>query len=376
MEINFNQLNYKPTILVVDDEKINIDYIVKNFDDKFNFKATTNSKVVFDILQKSKIDLILLDIQMPEINGFEIAKQLQENEEFRNIPFIFLTSQTDTQSVIEGFDLGAIDYITKPFHLKELKARIYTHSKNFILQQKVKEQQREILIQSKFSAMGEMTSMLAHQWRQPLNVIALLIQELDLDRQMNIFSEEEYTEKKNKLLKTVVELSSTIDNFGKYFQKNGTSENSNIIECLDDSINMFKEILDDKKINLTTLTNGNKEDFNIKIVPKDLVQIFINIIQNSIDALDNLRENIDKFIKIEINKLDDFIEIHIFDNGPGIEREIIDTVFEPYVSTKDNLNGPGLGLFTTKMLIENYLNGTISASNTEYGAYFKIKIKK
>ena len=197
---------YHPTILIVDDEKINIDYIVNSLDSNFKIKITTDSRNVFKILEKTKIDLILLDIQMPNIDGFEVANKLKDHDDYKNIPYIFLTSQNDSNSIVEGFNLGAIDYVTKPFNQSELKARIYTHINNFILQQRVKEQQKELLSQSKFAAIGEMTSMLAHQWRQPLNIISLLVQEIGFDRTHKIFTDDEFVVKKNQLLTTIEDL--------------------------------------------------------------------------------------------------------------------------------------------------------------------------
>ncbi len=378
MDINFDE-NYQPTILIVDDEKINIDYIVKSFDSRFKAKITTDSKLVFKILEKNKIDLILLDIQMPGINGFEIAKKLKEDERYSNIPFIFLTSQSETDSLVQGFELGAIDYITKPFNLAELKARINTHVNNFILQQRVKEQQKEILIQSKFAAIGEMTSMLAHQWRQPLNIISLIAQEITFDREMKILSDDEYYRKKELLLNTLSDLSKTIETFVKYYKNNETPKDVNVLVSLEQVINLFNEIFEENNIKIKVECQDELNEFTFKSLTKDIKQIFINIIQNSIEAIIKEKNNSDNekeyFINVKLTLIEDFINIEIKDNAGGIDTKIIDTVFEPYVSTKENLNGPGLGLYSVKMMIENHLNGSINAKNTSDGVVFTIKIK-
>ncbi len=378
MDINFDE-NYQPTILIVDDEKINIDYIVKSFDSRFKAKITTDSKLVFKILEKNKIDLILLDIQMPGINGFEIAKKLKEDERYSNIPFIFLTSQSETDSLVQGFELGAIDYITKPFNLAELKARINTHVNNFILHQRVKEQQKEILIQSNFAAIGEMTSMLAHQWRQPLNIISLIAQEITFDREMKILSDDEYYRKKELLLNTLSDLSKTIETFVKYYKNNEAPKDVNVLVSLEQVINLFNEIFEENNIKIKIECQDELNEFTFKSLTKDIKQIFINIIQNSIEAIIKDRNYSDNekeyFINVKLTLIEDFINIEIKDNAGGIDTKIIDTVFEPYVSTKENLNGPGLGLYSVKMIIENHLNGSINAKNTSDGVVFTIKIK-
>ena len=307
--------DYHPTILIVDDEKINIDYIVNSLDSNFKIKITTDSKNVFKILEKTKIDLILLDIQMPDIDGFEIANKLKEHDDYKNIPFIFLTSQNDTDSIVEGFNLGAIDYITKPFNLSELKARIHTHINNFILQQRVKEQQKELLSQSKFAAIGEMTSMLAHQWRQPLNIISLLVQEIGFDRTHKIFTDDEFVGKKNQLLTTIEDLSKTIETFSRYYDNNDSVKEINILHCINQVKDLFADMIETNNINLN-INSEEKEDFYIKSSSKEIKQILINLIQNSIEAIiDDNKAKDSYFININLTKKDSSLELSIEDNG-------------------------------------------------------------
>lgn len=366
---------YHPTILIVDDEKINIDYIVNSLDSNFKIKITTDSRNVFKILEKTKIDLILLDIQMPNIDGFEVANKLKDHDDYKNIPYIFLTSQNDSNSIVEGFNLGAIDYVTKPFNQSELKARIYTHINNFILQQRVKEQQKELLSQSKFAAIGEMTSMLAHQWRQPLNIISLLVQEIGFDRTHKIFTDDEFVVKKNQLLTTIEDLSRTIETFSRYYDSNDSIKEINILHCINQVKDLFADMIETNNINLN-INYEEKEDIYLKSSSKEIKQIFINLIQNSIEAIINDNKEKDfYFVNINLTKKDSSLELSIEDNGCGIKDEIKDTLFEPYISTKENLNGPGLGLFTIKMLLESQLKGSIKVTSKENATIFTLHIK-
>ena len=366
---------YHPTILIVDDEKINIDYIVNSLDSNFKIKITTDSRNVFKILEKTKIDLILLDIQMPNIDGFEVANKLKDHDDYKNIPYIFLTSQNDSNSIVEGFNLGAIDYVTKPFNQSELKARIYTHINNFILQQRVKEQQKKLLSQSKFAAIGEMTSMLAHQWRQPLNIISLLVQEIGFDRTHKIFTDDEFVVKKNQLLTTIEDLSKTIETFSRYYDSNDSIKEINILHCINQVKDLFADMIETNNINLN-INYEEKEDIYLKSSSKEIKQIFINLIQNSIEAIINDNKEKDfYFVNINLTKKDSSLELSIEDNGCGIKDEIKDTLFEPYISTKENLNGPGLGLFTIKMLLESQLKGSIKVTSKENATIFTLHIK-
>lgn len=118
--------NYQ-TILVVDDEKTNVEFIVANLEQKYKIKTAPNGKVALKILEKFDIDLILLDIQMPILDGYETAKLIQNDSRLKEIPIIFLTAKSDSDSIVKGFELGAKDYISKPFNVKELQVRVANH---------------------------------------------------------------------------------------------------------------------------------------------------------------------------------------------------------------------------------------------------------
>jgi len=114
------------TILIVDDTVENLDILIellKNYD----VIDTTNGQDALNIAQNEKVDLVLLDIMMPNMNGYEVCKQLKLNPKTRNIPIIFITAKTDEKSIKKAFDLGGVDYITKPFLQKELLSRVKNH---------------------------------------------------------------------------------------------------------------------------------------------------------------------------------------------------------------------------------------------------------
>jgi diguanylate cyclase (GGDEF)-like protein len=117
----------KPSLLVVDDESMNIKFISSILGDLYDIKVAFDGARALNILQKISIDLILLDINMPVMNGFELVNRLKSSENIKNIPFIFLTARNDDKSVIDGFRAGAVDYITKPFHKEELQVRVENH---------------------------------------------------------------------------------------------------------------------------------------------------------------------------------------------------------------------------------------------------------
>ena len=134
----------KINILVVDDEKINIEYVSKLLENNYNIKVALNGEQALKILGKVKIDLVLLDIHMPIMDGYETIQKIKKNQTLKDIPIIFLTSNKDDDTLIKVFKLGASDYISKPFNKEELKVRIQTHLNNYALQKELKVKIKQI----------------------------------------------------------------------------------------------------------------------------------------------------------------------------------------------------------------------------------------
>jgi len=120
-------MEHKPNILVVDDESIHVNLISQILSPNYNIKIANRGQKALKAIEKFEIDLILLDIQMPQMDGFEVATIIRSQSQYNHIPIIFLTAQANEEFVVKGFDIGANDYLTKPFNHKELKARVETH---------------------------------------------------------------------------------------------------------------------------------------------------------------------------------------------------------------------------------------------------------
>ena len=122
-------MSEKPIILAVDDEKININILIDLLGDDYDVIVALNGEKALKQVQKREIDLILLDIMMPEMDGYEVCKILKSQDITKDIPILFITAKTDDESIVKGFEMGGVDYITKPFRPIELQARVKTHLK-------------------------------------------------------------------------------------------------------------------------------------------------------------------------------------------------------------------------------------------------------
>jgi len=235
------------------------------------------------------------------------------------------------------------------------------------------QQKDEIMVaQSRNAAMGEMLSMIAHQWRQPLSLISMSADNLLLDKELGCLDDTSFNENLNSIINEASSLSQVIDNFKNYFSPTKNKENISIKALIEDT----KDIIDlNLKNNNIKLIIDNKCDLTIAIHKQELMQVLLNLINNAKEALiANQKEK--KLILISCKENDDTITIDVCDNAGGIQENIINDIFNPYFTTKDELEGTGLGLYMSKIVIEKYMKGKLSVQNMKEGACFNIIIPR
>lgn len=230
-----------------------------------------------------------------------------------------------------------------------------------------------MLAQSRQAAMGEMISMIAHQWRQPITVIAMISNNILLEAELNMIEINKLKENANKILKQTVHLSNTIDDFRNFFSPNKLKELVNITDIIEDNLKIIGKSLENNNISVEKEYLSTTPTF---IYSRELLQVVINIFKNAKEALiENSIADATIFVKTKEDEND--IYISICDNGKGIPKDIINRIFEPYFTTKDEKNGTGLGLYMSKTIVEKHLYGSIIAKNVENGgACFLIQIPK
>ena len=222
---------------------------------------------------------------------------------------------------------------------------------------KLYNQQTQLLSTSRNAAMGEMISMIAHQWRQPLSLLNTIIASLKIKQELNILNKENMYNSFEKMENTVNYLSDTIDDFRNFIKPNKTLSKITLIRIFEKSTLFLKEEI--KKLDIN-YTQNIDEDLIISTYENELIQSIINILNNSIDAFkSNTQNNKNREISIKTKKELTHLSIIIKDNAGGIDYKIIKRVFEPYFSTKSK-NGTGLGLYMCKTIIEDHLKGNIT----------------
>lgn len=236
----------------------------------------------------------------------------------------------------------------------------------------LEEQNKFIISQSRFAAMGEMIGMIAHQWRQPITVIGMDANNMIMDIELGEFNENSAKEYCNGIVDQVQHLSKTIDDFRNYFKPDKERHKVTIPDILEQTYSIIKNSLVNNNIELK---KSYKSESKVDIYPRELMQVFVNIIHNAKDSL--LLNHIDNaLIEIKVYENKSYVTIDIYDNGGGIDEKVLPKIFDPYFSTKDEKNGTGLGLYMCKMIIENHLHGTIEAFNADNGACIRVMLKK
>jgi signal transduction histidine kinase/ABC-type nitrate/sulfonate/bicarbonate transport system substrate-binding protein len=234
-------------------------------------------------------------------------------------------------------------------------------------------QKDEILTaQSKQAVMGEMISMIAHQWRQPLNTITLQISNIQLKEMMGQdVTKEELMHMLEVISDSVVYLSNTIDDFKTYFHPDKKATEVVIGDLLHKTITFIEPRAKGKDILIRLL---GETELKVMVYANELIQVVLNILNNAIDAYENVK-NEDKEIVITVEVQQNRLLINIADHAGGISKKKIKKIFEPYFSTKGK-NGTGLGLYMSKMIIEKQFDGAIRVSSDKNETIFSIDIPK
>ena len=403
--MNLNKENAK--ILIIDDNTKNLQVALNILSKEgYNLIYAQDGAKGLDLALSNDVDLILLDVLMPQMDGYHVCQKLKDDSLTKDIPIIFLTVKDEEKDIVKGFDCGGVDYVTKPFYTSILLKRIETHLKlafatkqlkklNDNLSQEVEEKIEKIRLkdqmlfqQAKMASMGEMIANIAHQWRQPLGSInsaiiglksKLAIEKFDLNTTQGRDACTDYFDQKlSKMEDYTKHLTNTIDDFRNFFKPNKDKTEFMISEVITTSINLLSANFQDSGIEILT----DIKDKKVYSLENELMQVIINILNNAKDALKKTTCHPYRVIYITTKSKGDVISITIKDSAGGVDEKIKNKILEPYFTTKHQSTGTGIGLYMSKEIIEKHLKGTLSTTNVHFphenthchGAEFTITI--
>jgi len=361
----------KLSVMVVDDTETNIDILLDTLGDEYDVRVATDGKVALNYIYEDHPDLILLDIMMPVMDGYEVCRILKSEEKTSHIPIIFLTAMSEDNDEQKGLLLGAVDYITKPFNPSLVKVRVNNQLQLKYQQDQLKKQNEILIENSKLKEDIERISQ--HDLKSPLNGIMnypLLIQkEGNISDTQNSFL--------NKILESGRKMLNMINlSLDLYKMEQGAYNlkvtDINVLSVIYNILGEYSLWLKSRKLEIIITLNDQelKENDEFIIAGEELLfySMLANLFKNAAEATDRGAQVL---LKLSSNSSRE-IEIH----NPGvIPEEIRETFFEKY-STSGKDHGTGLGTYSARLIAET-LGGSISYTSSEdEGTSIKLLFQK
>jgi two-component system, sensor histidine kinase and response regulator len=342
----------KAMILVVDDTPENIDVLSGLLGDDYDVKVAKNGEIALKIAGKMIPDLILLDIMMPGIDGYEVCRRLKSDEETKEIPVIFITAKTEMEDEIKGFEIGGVDFITKPISPPIVTARVKAH---------LALQREKLLLKENLRLRGDVERITRHDLKTPLNPI--------LSYPSLMKNDDNLTEKQIKYITTIESSGRKMLNMinmslDLYKMEQGTyevkPEDVDLIQIFDEIKVETKIRLKVKRLSIDTLIDGapagESDQYILQGEKLLLYSMLANLFKNSVEASPKNEK-----ILISMKKGENrFVSIH---NQGAVPEEIRNNFFEKY-ATAGKSGGTGLGTYSARLIAET-LGGQISLDTSK-----------
>jgi len=348
----------KNKILIVDDTVDTVELLRKRLQaDGYETMEAYDGRQGLDKVRESRPDIIVLDVMMPRMDGYEVCRQLKNDETTRHIPILLLTAKSEIPDKVKGLDIGADGYITKPFDYKEVAARV----RSLLLKRDESSKRAE---REKTDALDYMVNEVSHEVRNPLVAIGgfarRLQRELAEGSRQRSYADiiVKNTEVLEKMVDHLVSLKSATLSF---------PENTNVNLILENVLSRYAAdfarmgiSVEQKFCAQPPLIRGDRENLETALA---------NIVENSVEAMSETRT---RRLTVTTGGNDGYFEVQIEDTGKGIAKDVIKKIYDPFFSSK--IYGPGLGLTFSLKTIQNH-KGLISVDSEEgRGTLFNIRL--
>ena len=346
-----------PLVVLVEDHADTRRYVADVLAEHYRVKAAADGWKGLYWALRLKPDAVVTDIDMPDMDGFELCRELRANEKTGAVPIILLTALDDPNNVLRGFEAGADDYVAKPFHGLELLARLRVHMR-------IRQMISDMAHKSRLAMLGQTAASVAHQMRNPLNAISSGLQSFQsrFAKKVDPTSREllgmmlDCSVRIERITNDLMNLSrldrATID---KWRAADGLSSCVRLISArLPQNVNLRDDI------DNSAVVEGR---------PGDLNQVFLNLLDNAAKAVGEQGR-----IDIKAEQKTGVLQVSVADSGPGISDSDRERIFQPFITTRAPGEGTGLGLSIAKQVIEQH-GGSIEVDSSPLGgALFTVRI--
>jgi len=392
-------------VLIVDDTPTNISVLAQTLRQAgLSIRIANDGLSALTQVRKARPALILLDVQMPGIDGFETCRRLKADADTRQIPVIFMTALSDKSSRVEGLSLGAVDYIAKPFEQAEVLARVNIHLQIKQLTNQLKAQveersqalqqtQAQLIEQEKLAALGQLMAGVAHEINNPMTCIANnirpaqeyvqdiadlialyqahmstptpAIEELweDCDIEFALEDLPKLLTSMSLSIGRIKDLSTSLRSFSR--GESAERVTFDVHRGLDSTLVILGHRL--KSANAAakvTVTKHYGELPPVSCFPSAMNQVFMNILANALDALETTTSPSIEIVTRSVEKVDAaWVCIEIADNGPGMDKATQAHLFDALFTTKPVDKGTGLGLSISREIVEQRHNGRLTCDS-------------
>lgn len=404
-------------LLLVDDSAMNLDTLLATLGDSYDLRVAIDGQSALDLIADGYLpDLILLDIMMPEMDGYEVCKRLKADEKTSKVPIIFLTALNNDADEAKGLELGAADYISKPFNPAIVSQRVKTHlelkrhqnnlqslviAKTLELTEAYKDLKLvhdQMLQQEKMASIGQLAAGVAHEINNPagfissnlnslqkyagklnkgIAVMEQIIEKVDDSAIMAQLKEMKRTLKFNFIQEDIDDLITEskdgIDRIAQIVRnlksfsraEDDTLQPTDLHECLEGSFNIAWNEIKYK----ATVEKNYQELPLINSLPQQLSQVFVNLLVNAAQAIED-----QGVITVNTHQEKDWAVVEISDNGSGISTENLERIFDAFYTTKDVGKGTGLGLSICHDILQKHEGVITVASEIGKGTCFTVKL--
>lgn len=389
-------------VLIVDDDMVNTMIIQEILEDIYELKSVENGEAALACVETFAPDLILLDIMMPGMDGYEVCRHLKNNRNTEHIPIIFLTARITTESKVKGFAEGGADYVTKPFEPEELLARVKTHIQlrqalitiedyNRNLEQLLEKRTKNLVKAERQAAFSLMIQGIVHNLKNSLTSILggsqLMGSMIESLEEMEDLSESARKEVSglSKFSEIVYTSAEQLNEMVGSMMTKSLSDKSEEVSCVDLN-RILRQELDflsaDLKFSreVEKMIDLDRDYLPVRVVPSEIAQVFRNLIKNAVEAM---WTQVDAAVVIRsYREASGMVGFSVTDNGPGVNQSIEDKIFDPFFSTKSfeadrpegHTGGNGLGLHTCRELIRSYGGEITVARGADQGAVFSVTL--